>query len=173
MLKNNIKFRKSLCDIFLSSELLQGNKAHYYWAIDSEPQNPKTSGPCALLYPRQLLNGPNKTAGTSTWFARETRQRAQNQKHRTAFRTPVTGPPASSDELLDVRPGRRRAGPRLPDRLRPRHGRRALLRPLEAPPGPYVDLSPDRLPPPLQSPPPAPLPNPNPEPPAFPWRRTR
>lgn len=38
------------------------------------------------------------------------------------------------DELIR-RDGRRCAGPRVPARLRPGHGRRSLLRPMEAPPG--------------------------------------
>ncbi|CAL9073835.1 unnamed protein product, partial [Musa textilis] len=38
------------------------------------------------------------------------------------------------DELVR-RGGRRCAGPRVPARLRPGHGRRSLLRPMEAPPG--------------------------------------
>jgi hypothetical protein len=72
--------------------------------------------------------------------------RAQS-KPQTPNATPASRPPVSSDELVDARPRRRRAGPRLPDRLRPRHGGRALLGPLEAPPGPSVNLSLDRLPP--------------------------
>lgn len=82
--------------LFYKKSLLSSSsdKARYYWATDSEPQNPKISGPC--VHPIRASNlRAQQNDGNCPLVraaARETQQRAQSKSLKTVSRTPVTGP---------------------------------------------------------------------------------